>query len=558
MKKKVKILLSLAALTPLMTVPVVAASCDNNTNKTNTENKQDTEITNNYMKYETTKQFRDFLEGTHGRKAGNIYNFQEDSLRKETVQAWLYDRETKKFGAKDQEAITGFKLEDNQSLTSEIFKPRFSINSEADKNVDIYGSWRAYEYLAKTISDMGYTNHTGNVITYPDQNVRSDTNKGTKWNAAEHTHQDGAVTTFKNEDKYADLVTKMNEDITKDGFIVQGFLYNNQSKSINNIGNNIIVTINPTQETLKANENKTKQIKDFYIVSHYDSINNVGPTGISWGATDNGSGVSVNLSLLKHFSDVKNREPLAVRLHIIFVDAEELGKYGSIAFVNQFLTPNREGTDLLRNSVGMINMDTVAGGDRMYVHSADSRETNANTATTIRDQINALSRIRSLNLNDPSQELEIHPQFTAGEYKPGETGDWSDHAPFYQKANLPIAYIESTNFAVKAKTGSYDGYAQTTNPKAWIKKSDHKPIESLVPRFLNNGLIEVYDWPEGMKKNDFEIAGDIWHSDLDRLDWVDKNLGAKFYNQLDTVYQTLVAYLTSMYESNDDGIEYFI
>ncbi|SGA03030.1 Uncharacterised protein [Mycoplasmopsis arginini] len=70
-------------------------------------------------------------------------------------------------------------------------------------------------------------------------------------------------------------------------------------------------------------------------------------------------------------------------------------------------------------------MDTVAGGDYMYIHSPDTRgvkETD-NTSPLLRDFINKISKERVTELKDDSQELKIHPQFVEEEFKQGETGD---------------------------------------------------------------------------------------------------------------------------------------
>nr|WP_237076492.1 M28 family peptidase [Mycoplasma phocoeninasale] len=446
-------LISLTSISAIAALPLVAASCVNSQNK-------ETNVSN----LEVYKQFNQFINDTHGRKAENINNFKESNLVLE------------KNGDKIAKSL-GIKLTNGQSLTTAALDPLYDQDVTIDPSHNIYGSYHAYRVLKKMIAAMGYENHTGDNITYPDQNIINNQKNQAAPDSKITDLGVTSITTFKDGGKHQAIVNKANEDMKKTGFITQGFLYETANNRTNNIGNNIIVTINPSDKVLKNSKNVNRAVKDFYISSHYDSTNNVGPKGISWGATDNATGVSVNLSLLKYFSDPKNRENLGVRLHILFVDAEELGKLGSEAFVEQFLKSkkqgNNEANELLKNSIGMINLDTVAGGDRMYVHSPNTDPNLArggriygNVSKIIRDQINAISRIRSEKLKDPSQELEIHPQFTPGEYKPGETGDWSDHAPFYIKANIPVAYIESTNFAIKSKTEVYDGYAQTTNPNA--------------------------------------------------------------------------------------------
>ncbi|BAP39425.1 M28 family peptidase [Metamycoplasma canadense] len=459
------------------------------------------------------KLFSDLLNTTHGRKAGNLNNFKKE----------LLDATTKEI-----------KLENGKRLTTEIVEKNllYKFGDDTNKpkeNISNYGSYYAYEYLKKQIKDMGYQELDNGQITYPEYNKKQISLKK-HYLSIYDAQKDKAV------------IDNMNENIKKDGFFTNGFLFDFKENNLkNNVGNNIVVTINPTGKA------KDKNPKDFYIVSHFDSTNNVGPKGVSWGATDNATGVTVNLRLLKHFADVENRKKLAVRLHLIFVDAEELGKLGSYAFVNQFLTG--ENNELLKNSLGMINMDTVAGGDYMYIHSPKTSPDHeavlpdSNLSKELRDLINKVSKDRATKLKDNEQELQIHPQYS-GAYKEGETGDWSDHAPFYQIAKLPVAYVESTNFSILSKYEVYDGYAQTMNPKAWVLK-DGTTIPSLKKRVLEDKKTVVYDWPDGLKKEDFAILGDIWHSDLDTLEWVNKNIGSKIYKQLDTVFETLKELLTN-------------
>ncbi|MDI3351229.1 M28 family peptidase [Mycoplasmopsis arginini] len=478
--------------------------------------------------------FTNLLSTTHGRKAGDQNNFKTDSLN-------FVDTNNGK-----GKVLNGLKVEGEDKRAKTSIVEKSLINKFGDSAHPVnpehsnYGSYYAYQYLKKQIKDMGYEYHSEEEILYPKYSETAS----------------GISLYYGDVEVEAQIISKMKDNLKKDGFFTQGFLYNLKN-SWNNIGNNLVVTINPSS---KITNNNTINVKDFYIVSHYDSTNNVGPKGTSWGATDNASGVAVNLALLKHFSKAENRDKLGVRLHLIFVDAEELGKLGSTAFVSQFLygQANRE---LLQNSLGMINMDTVAGGDYMYIHSPDTRgaQETYNTSPLLRDFINKISKERVTELKDDSQELKIHPQFVENEFKQGETGDWSDHAPFYQIANLPVAYVESTNFGVKSKNKIYDGYAQTTNPKAWVLKDGKTTLadqgKTLLKRTLENGQV-VYDWPEGMTEADFAVLGDIWHSDLDTLQWINDNIGRRFYKQLDTVFNTLTRFLKKMYTKTENTITY--
>ncbi|WP_438341378.1 M28 family metallopeptidase [Mycoplasma sp. 3341] len=517
MKKTHKMILSGLALASILSpLSAVMLSCQN------IEKSKDGVDINKFV---TTKIFNGLLEQTKGRWAGNKSNITN------------YNSET---FAIDQEQLTNKNLKRLYPLDADV---------KEDKN---YGSLHAYEYIKQQVINLGYTDHTPE-FSYPNQSVisvskdESTSKEVATWTLGQDTSEsqlsDKTWIVYNNSleqrNRYHDLMKK-------DGLVSQGFLFHT-SKTYNNLGTNLIVTVNPSSKNFEAGT----EPKDFYIASHYDSTAQ-GPNKSSWGATDNATSVAVNLALLKYYSDEKNREDLGVRLHFVFVDAEELGKLGSYAFVKQFLSSSDNNKNSMKdNSVGMINLDTVAGGDVLYVHSPDAKMFYSNTDSTIRDQLHAISRAKSLLANRPDYLLEIHPYYTAGEYKPGQTGYWSDHAPFCTEVVIPVAYIEATNFAIKSNYGSFDGYSQVTNPKAWITK-DGKNVE-LVKSKLNGSIVDVYDLPEGIKREDMVVAGNIWHSDLDRLDWVQANIGNKLYEQMNVVYELLIDYFKIISVKDNEG-----
>lgn len=564
MKKNV--VLTLSSSIAVFGTVAIAVSC----NKNKEENKniisnvdyEKTDVGNFYNKFE--------LEN-HGRIAGNISNVSN------------YDESTYKF--------RDLQDPNKKSLDSNDIVFKYDLNTTIANDVNNYGSYHAFLWLKEQVKQMNYANlNSSDVITYPElQDVQlqseSKTYKGKTYQnykmaanenvvnilkearfETQSSYYETGITIRKNEEFKNQVIENM---LNKTGYQSQGFLFHAKDKlrdgkyMANNLGNNLIVSIQPENPGI-TEENKS-QLKDLYIVAHYDSTTS-STNHLSWGATDNATGVASALALLKHYSTTENRAKLGTRLHVIFVDAEELGKYGSIAFVKEFMESKKaasgenevETNKLLLSAAGMINFDTVAGGDNMYVHSPNSNPAvdvvKGNISSSIRDQINAISRIRAKDKNDIELELEIHPQFEKNSYRAGETGDWSDHMPFYQYANIPIAYVESTNFNVFSKYDQYDGYAQTNNPNAWIDKNGNKI--NLVPKAKNGSNIVLWDLPEGVNMEDVVIAGDIWHSDLDRYDWVKENVGNKIYKQLDTVVETIKEYLTSVWHiSSNQTIE---
>jgi Zn-dependent M28 family amino/carboxypeptidase len=169
-----------------------------------------------------------------------------------------------------------------------------------------------------------------------------------------------------------------------------------------------------------------KSSKQIIVGAHYDSVS------IGKGADDNASGAGVMLEVAEVLKKVKT--PYS----IVFVafGAEEGGLNGSNYYANQMTS-----TDI-KNTVGMINLDSLAAGDKMYVHGS------AGEAGFIRDQAINIAKKKKLDIGI---NTGLNPEYPAG-----TTGDWSDHAPF-NKLGIPFAYFESTNWEI----GELDGYEQT-------------------------------------------------------------------------------------------------
>ena len=485
MKKALKFtLLATMATLPLITTGVVLSSC----------------VSNKSIDYSDTivaKYYNSFILENHGRWAGNEYNF---SNVKE-----------------DKTGLNG------------TAQPKYDLSTKIEESVNNYGSYHAYLWLVDTITKMGYENLNKDVTDLQEATISNNsTGNGKTVTPAEGTTANGNII-YSNNNISESLLYKT-------GLVTQPFLWN-RSNSYNNRGRNILVTINSNESIQETNE-----LTDFFIVAHFDSTSSGGDQK-SWGATDNGTGVAMNLAILKHFSDPTNRTNLKSRVHLLFSDAEEVGVLGTNAFVSQFLGTNSK---IKPSTWGMINLDTIAGGDVMYVHSPDTRKSDANkqynTKSGLRSIVQEISKNISQDKKDSEYELQIHEQYVDTEYKAGETGDWSDHAPFYKDAGIPIAYIESTNFALKSKYDTFDGYSQTTNPNAWLLK-DGTPV--VLRKTTNEKGQTIWVLPEGLTLNDFKVKGDIWHSDLDRIDWLNKNIGEqKIYKQLNIVFDTLVTLLT--------------
>lgn len=242
---------------------------------------------------------------------------------------------------------------------------------------------------------------------------------------------------------------------------------------------------------------KGKAEKTLIIAAHYDST---GEKEGALGATDNASSIAALLALSHNLRN----QNLALNIRLIAFGAEEIGLLGSAAYVKNLNTEEQS------TIVGMINLDTIVGGDNLYIHSAHSEpykcaNTNEhyNNDSSLRDQL--LTQATSSFTPNPFSK---HPAFPG--YPEGVTGGWSDHAPF-ACAGIPIAYIEATNFALNGKEG-YDGYSQSSNPELWDCFSAKN---------------------RGACNRDTETKwGSIWHTQYDRLDKLLPLFGQRIETQL--------------------------
>ncbi|WP_448567828.1 M28 family metallopeptidase [Thalassotalea ganghwensis] len=264
-----------------------------------------------------------------------------------------------------------------------------------------------------------------------------------------------------------------------------------------NLSGNVIADLNP------------QHLKTLVIGAHIDSI---GTEKGSHGASDNGTGLAVMLTIANQLALNKD---LPINVRFIAFGAEEIGKLGSTHYVQMLQQQPAE----LSRIFAMINLDTIAGGDFLYVHSAHTKPyqckglvVNYNSSNEVRTALYRLSQQLSSGLN-----YIIHPAYQ--DYPEGVTGDWSDHAPF-ACAGIPIAYIESTNFNLKGH-GGFDGYSQSSHSALWSCFDPEK--QSSCNRTTEKG------W------------GHIWHGENDQL----TKLNKLFPNRLATQMLLHVKVLTS-------------
>lgn len=181
-----------------------------------------------------------------------------------------------------------------------------------------------------------------------------------------------------------------------------------------------------------------KSDKQIIVGAHYDSVS------AGKGVDDNASGVGVMLEVAEVLKNIKT--PYSI-VYIAF-GAEEVGLRGSRFHANGMTDAE------ISNTVGMINLDSLAVGDKMYVYGGAGED------GFIRDQALKIAEKKKLN-------VETNPGINP-DYPAGTTGDWSDHAPFKAKG-IPYGYLEATNWEI----GDLDGYTQTVkHGGVWHTKND--------------------------------------------------------------------------------------
>ncbi|MFP3456547.1 autotransporter domain-containing protein [Psychrobacter sp. SIMBA_152] len=204
--------------------------------------------------------------------------------------------------------------------------------------------------------------------------------------------------------------------------------------------NNVVVTQKGSADT-----NRT-----LFVGAHYDSAVAYPNYANLEALDDNASGSGVLTELTKNLTGIETEHDI----QFVAFGAEEGGLNGSKAFVNQ-LTDAEKSTAL-----GMINLDSLITGDKMYANAGrnaydnDGNEVTANVS--LRE--NALRIAKELGIT-----LEVNPAIIApGEtepYEPYGVGCCSDQESF--DSVMQVVGFEATNWGLGPY---YDGYTQTENP----------------------------------------------------------------------------------------------
>ena len=183
-----------------------------------------------------------------------------------------------------------------------------------------------------------------------------------------------------------------------------------------------------------------KSDKTIIIGAHYDSM----PTA---GVDDNGSGVSVLLELAHRFYDMDT----PCTLQFVFFDTEEYGAYaGSSCFVYTYLMTN----NLLDDVLCCINIDSIAGGDRLYGYGGEYDEDGKLTREWVYDEANLIADDLGLDLYTlPEQVTEFQ----------SPTRLLGSDSYYFAKEGIPYLYMEASLWCNDDGTGGNDETHLTSN-----------------------------------------------------------------------------------------------
>lgn len=203
---------------------------------------------------------------------------------------------------------------------------------------------------------------------------------------------------------------------------------------------------------------KNSTDKQIIIGAHYD--NTYSTDNSSEGAYDNGSGVASVMALAQFISKVD----FDVNVVIVFFGMEEKGIYGSENFVSKMSDKEKENTLL------MINFDSVACGDYLYLFSDEIPRTHENIFFDEAAKINF--------------ELRKMP------YDKKSNGNFRS----YTKPFSHIGLLSDNAYFVDAKipSVSFIGYNLESKQNILGEESEEKVDVMHTPNDTLKGIIEIY------------------------------------------------------------------
>lgn len=196
----------------------------------------------------------------------------------------------------------------------------------------------------------------------------------------------------------------------------------------------------------------TASEKQIIIAAHYDNmygtdvINGFGAQG----AYNNGSGVAVMLALAEHISEAVADETINLNFDIRFLalGAEEVGFFGSKDYTNEMTFDERNNTLL------MIDLDCVGGGDYLYLYCDEVKTMHQDFIKDVADENGLTIKLPPANKKTFSYPTPITP-YT-------HYGLGSGNVYFMEKG-INSAHFLSLNW-------------ETTQKMGMVESENHPPI----------------------------------------------------------------------------------
>ena len=247
-------------------------------------------------------------------------------------------------------------------------------------------------------------------------------------------------------------------------------------------------------ETVNVVVNKDNATATDCIVigAHYDSY------GV--GANDNASGVVALLQIAKQLKDVE----LPFDVYFVAFGGEEQGLLGSQCFVDSFSQTYKLPLSSIRL---MINMDSIANGDNLYIHCE-------NKSTTLSNFI-LQNKTGNAELLEKPYPVGVFNTDMWG-YGYYEDIQGSDHTPF-RIEGIPVAsffsgnfqnwnYVESTNSQNSTMNTNFDNLDRCN--QSWIDKID-TVVNTVVATVVHNDFAQV-----SQNARDELLNLDLWYNRL--------------------------------------------
>ncbi|NDJ84852.1 MAG: M20/M25/M40 family metallo-hydrolase [Chloroflexi bacterium] len=168
------------------------------------------------------------------------------------------------------------------------------------------------------------------------------------------------------------------------------------------------------------------------VGAHYDTISDIGATRQP-GANDNGTGVAAVLEIARIIA----QKPHRATVIFVFFSGEELGMYGSKAYVEEFIKPNNIPLRAVMN-LDMIGSPTGPDGSR---HDNEMRVFSSKPNSS---QSRQLARLSEFAARYFVPDMKVWVQDDVD--RPGR---WGDHIPFTEAGFPSIRFIEQADDATR-------------------------------------------------------------------------------------------------------------